>query len=522
MKKPFWLLLALAPALLRAGEPSPADARKMQLERGRQIYVETTSPSGGEIVALMGTGEAEVEVDGLAVPCSGCHGRDGRGRPEGGVTPTDITWDYLSKPYGNLHYTGRKIPPYDEKGLERAIAEAVDPAGYSFHVAMPRYRMSRQDRDDLLAYMKTLGRASDPGVADASVRIGVVLPPAGPLGPMGEALRAVLAARFDHLNQAGGIYGRRIEPVFLAAAGTPAERQAQVAAFLRKEEVFAGVAPFFAGADGELAAVFQEQRVPVIGPFTLHPREGDLVNRYVFYLLPGLEAQGQALARFVRGEAKNPDITAIVAPEGESLDAAVQAITKACEGWPSPAVLRYGREAFRPLDAARELAAEKAEAVFFLGSAPEAVALLRAAGPLGWRPRLLVTAAGADPSLFAVPKDFAGRIFIAVPDEPDPKAAELYQELAASRPLRREHLSAQLTALGAAEVLIEGLRRTGRGLDRETLIEKLEGFRHVPTGTTPPVTYGPSRRLGARGAYVLALDLEGRRTAPAAGWVDVE
>lgn len=489
------LALCLAPALLSAGEPPRFDEGR--LERGRQIYVDTTSPSGGEIVAILGTGESEVEVDGLAMPCSGCHGRDGRGRPEGGVTPTDITWDYLSKPYGNVHYTGRRIPSYDEKGLERAIADAVDPSGFSFHVAMPRYRMSRQDMDDLLAYMKVLGRPDAPGVTGAAVRIAVVLPPAGSLETMGKAIRTVLATRFDHLNGQGGIYGRRIEPVFVEASGTPAERRDQVAAFLEREPVFAAVAPFFAGADAELAAVFQERRVPVLGPFTLHPREDDLVNRYVFHLQPGMEAQGRALARFVR-ETSPSEKAAILAPEGEALDEVVAALAG-----DSIAVLRYGRGAFRPLDAARELSARQAGAVFFLGSGPEAVALMRAAGPLKWQPRLLVTAAAADPTLFAAPKDFAGRVFVGLPALP-------------------EHLSAERSALGAAEVLLEGLRRAGRDLDRESFIEKLEGFRHVPTGYTPPVTYGPSRRLGARGAYVLALDLEGRKLAPAAGWVDVE
>lgn len=480
---------ALLLALLLAGDPP-------SVERGRQIYVDGTSPSGGEIVAVLGTGEAEVEVEGMAVPCSGCHGRDGRGRPEGGVTPTDITWDYLSKPYGNVHYTGRKIPSYDEKGLERAIAGAVDPSGFSFHVAMPRYRMSRQDMDDLLAYMKVLGRPDAPGVTATAVKIGVVLPPAGPLKPMGEAVRSALAARFDHLNGEGGIYGRRIEPVFFETS-LETDRRDQVAGFLEREPVFAAVAPFFAGADAELAAVFQERRVPVLGPFTLHPREDDLVNRYIFHLLPGMEEQGRALARFVRETAPS-DRTAIVAPEGVEVRTIVRAWGKE-----EPVILRYGREAFRPLDAARELSAKQAGAVLFLGSGPEAVALMRAAESLGWKPRLLITAAGADPTLYAAPKGFAGRVFVGLPALPG-------------------QLSAEVSALGAAEVLLEGLRRAGRDLDRESFIEKLEGFRHVPTGYTPPVTYGPSRRLGARGAYILALDLEGRKLAPAAGWVEVE
>ena len=34
--------------------------------------------------------------------CANCHGFDGQGKPEGGITPSNLTWEVLSKPYG-LH-----------------------------------------------------------------------------------------------------------------------------------------------------------------------------------------------------------------------------------------------------------------------------------------------------------------------------------------------------------------------------------------------------------------------------------
>lgn len=514
------LLLTLAvPAFLwGAVELTP------QERRGRQIYLEGTSPSGGEITAVMGEG---VEVPAASVPCSSCHGRDGRGRPEGGVSPTDLTWDNLTKPYGLTHASGRKHPAYDERLLKRAVAMGLDPAGNALHVAMPRFRMSQQDMADLTAYMKKLGHEGEPGVSETEVRIGVVLPPAGPLGPMGNAIRAALAARFDSINKDGGIYGRRIEPRFVEAPGAPEQRRAWVADFLQREQVFASVASFLAGADAELAGLFQEKEVPLIGPFTLHPRETTPTQRYVFYLMPGVESQGRALVRFARelpfGGAPRP---AVLAPEDKDLDAAVEAVGEACAGWAAPTILRHGRQPSALADLARRLAGEKADPVFFLGSGPEAVAFLRAAEPLGWRPRLLLTAAAGDASLFSVPAAFDGRIFLALPElpgaPPPPEAAARYQQLAAGHSLPREHLSAQLTALAAAEVLLDGLRRAGRDLTRDRLIQQLEGVRQLRTGYAPPVTYGPTRRLGARGAYVVKLDLKGRSFAPETDWIDVE
>lgn len=457
-------------------------------ERGRQVYMETTSPSGGEIVAVLGEG---TEIPGSAVPCSGCHGRDGRGRPEGGVAPTDVTWKNLTRPYGLVRATGQRVPPYDEASLAKSIAEAVDPAGVSFHVAMPRYRMSREDMDDLIAFLKGLGEVPDPGVGESEVRIALPPPPPGPLTGMGDAVRAAVAARFAEVNREGGVFGRRLELV-------PMETEA-----------FAAVAPF-------AAEPFGKAEMPAIGPLTQHPREDVAVNRHVFYLFPGIAEQAGALARHA-GSAPHP---VLLAPEDEKLEPAIEAVKRA---WSGHAVVRYRRGGFDPAGLARDLAAREADPLLFLGSGPEAVALLRAAG--GWRPRLLVTALAADGSLFEAPQAFDGKILLALPAPAGGATAEgeaRYRALALAHGLPAEHRSAQLAGLAAAEVLLEGLMRCGRDLTRDGLIEKLEGLRQLDTGYAPPLTFGPSRRLGAHGAYLMRVDLAGSKLVPEGGWVEAE
>lgn len=517
-------ILLLAPALLAAGaSPSPAE-KKAQIERGKRIYMEGVSPSGGEITALMS--EASVEVPASAVPCVGCHGRDGKGKPEGGVSPSDLTWTALTKPYGVTHASGRKHPAYDEKTLKRAIAMGIDPGGNQLHVAMPRFRMNQADMADLVAYMKLLGTEKDPGVSETELRIGVLLPPAGPLAPMAQAIRAAVSARFDQVNKNGGIYGRRLEPRFFEASGPPEQRKSWTADFLTREGIFAGVASFLAGADSELAGLFAEKEIPLVGPFTLHPRESVPFNRYVFYLLPGVEAQAQALARFVeKSPGAGPPRPAIVVPQDAALDEAVKALRKvaAAAKWPEPLLARSGRAGFTPDDVAR-LAREKADPVFFLGSGVDARVFLQAADRLGWRPRVLVTATAADAPLFEAPAAFDGRVFAALPTAPSPsaKGAAAYRELDTAAQLPDAHLSAQLSALASADILIEALRRAGRDVSRDKLITQLEALRQLDTGFAPPVTYGPSRRLGARGAYVVKLDLAKKSFEPAGGWVAVE
>jgi ABC-type branched-subunit amino acid transport system substrate-binding protein len=478
------LLVSAVPALLAAAPLT------VEQQRGRQIYLEGTSPSGGEITAVMG--EEGVEVPASAVPCAGCHGRDGRGRPEGGVVPSDLTWDTLTRPYGVTHPSGRRHPPYDERLFKRAVTMGLDPAGNKLHVAMPRFRLSLQDMADLTAYIKRLGTGSDPGLSDTAVRIGLVLPPPGPMAPMGKAVQAALAARLAEWNEKGGIYGRKIELVPFEPPSETDARRTAVAGFLAKGDTFANLGAFLLGDDTALAELFGKAEAPLIGPFTVHPRETFPLARQVFYLLPGIEAQGRALVRSLRtvsGDA--PAHPVIVTPDDAGLSDEAAAET-----------VLYPRGSFDPAALARRLSAAGADPVIFLGSGAEALALLRAADSIGWHPRFAATAAAGDGSLFQAPQAFAGRLWLALPSTP-------------------EHLSAQHTALAAAEILGEALKRAGRDLTRDKLVEQLETLRTFQTGYAPPITYSPTRRLGARGAYVLKLDLAGQKLG-AGEWVEGE
>jgi hypothetical protein len=66
----------------------------------------------------------------------------------------------------------------------------------------------------------------------------------------------------------------------------------------------------------------------------------------------------------------------------------------------------------------------------------------------------------------------------------------------------------------AAALAAEGLRRAGRHLTRQRLVTALEGVGRLETGLTPPIGFGPGRRVGAAGAHVVAVDLTARGLRP--------
>lgn len=505
-------VVALSLAAAAVAELTPSE------ERGKTLYFEGVSPAGREATAILG--EAGAEVPASLMPCSNCHGRDGRGRPEGGVYPSNVTWPAMTKPYGVEHPGGRRHPPYDERLLARAIADGVDPAGNPLHVAMPRYRLADEDMADLVAYIKRLGEDLDPGLTGEAIGLATLLPREGPTASLGAAMEAVLRAYFDDVNQRGGIYHRRLELRVEPASPEPAERAAALRRLLAGGQVFALVGVFLPGAEAEVVAVVEELGVPLVGPFTLQPQvDGSAPAPHVFYLLPGMSDLARSLVTFAAAEADGePPRAAVVAGDGPGLAAAGRAVAEkvAALGWPAAVTVAAAGPDLATVTAA--------DTVFLLASGDAQAGFFRSAAELGWYPRVLLPGALLERGVFAAPPGFAGRIFAAFPTLPsnqDPRAVEEYRRLAERYQLPERHLTAQIAALASARVLVEGLKGAGRDASRGRLVEVLEGLAEYDTGLTPPVTYGPNRRVGVRGAYVLAVDLERQTLVPASGWIEL-
>jgi ABC-type branched-subunit amino acid transport system substrate-binding protein len=507
-----------------AGAPLQ-DTLTPQERRGKQIYVQGTSSSGREILAYLG--DASLEVPGSAMACANCHALNGQGKPEGSVIPSNLTWEALTKPYGVTHPDGRTHPPYTERALELAITRGLDPAGNKLLNIMPRYQMAREDMADLIAYLRRLGKDSDPGVTEGSIVIGTIVPSRGDLAGVGEAIKAVMSAYFEEVNSRGGIYNRKIELKFTGTADTPATTSINIKRFIQDEHIFAMTSAFTAGADRELTTLMNELEVPLIGPLTLYPQVDHPLNRQVFYLLSGMDGQTRALVKFA--SQRLPDQKAgvlIVYPEGGPPDGVLETIKGQCQksGCGALQIFSYQSTRFDVTAFARKLSQTRANSVFFLGTGEDALALIKEADKLRWSPFLYLPGAVAGNQILDAPLSFNQKIFFSFPVSPADQTAEgigEFRALAAKYRLPTHHLATQLSVYSAAKLLVEGLKRAGKDISREKLIEALEGLNEYATGLTPAVTYGPNRRIGAMGAYIVTIDLEKKQIMPASLWVDI-
>ena len=115
-----------------------------------------------------------------------------------------------------------------------------------------------------------------------------MLPITGPLAEIGAVAKTVIAGYFDDINDAGGIYNRRLE-LHVIDAPDASSIGAKAKRLIEEEQVFCLAGAFTAGADDGAFALMKSAETPLIGPFTLFPQVGLPPNRQVFYLFSGLK-----------------------------------------------------------------------------------------------------------------------------------------------------------------------------------------------------------------------------------------
>ena len=486
---------------------------------GKKIFTEGISPSGKPIEAILGEGSTRVPAN--LMLCANCHGFDGKGRPEGGITPSIITWPALTSALRSKDALGHRRPAYTLASLRRAITRGVDPLGKNLGVTMPRYGLSSRDFNNLVEYLKVLGREYEPGLTSTSIRLGTIVPASGPLAAVGERSVALMKAYFDEVNHQGGIYGRRLELFVMHASGTSAEVERQAEEFVRKNNIFA-ISGILAPSDETgLTDAMERLGVPTIGAFASNSESDSSSRLKTFYLLSGLSQEARVLVKFAGEHTKDSAVKiAVVFPE--SMVGLASLVTEQCHALSMENVTSLKYSEFDGANLASSLSRQNITTVFFLGRGSELAGLLGVASNLHWTPTVFQPGPLAGEDVLKIGAPFADHVFLSFPTLPSDLEAEAvreYKRMAVKYNLDLAQPARSLAVLASAKVLTEGLRQSGQQLGRERFVVALSSMYGFKTGLTPPISYSPTRRIGALGAYVVKLDLKNKTFAPVDSWI---
>ncbi|WP_437807327.1 cytochrome c/ABC transporter substrate-binding protein [Sorangium sp. So ce1078] len=510
-----------ASALGDAPAPAPDDAASCAelgpaALRGRRIFHHGALASGEPIEGRLGASGAALH--GKAAACAGCHGRSGGGTSEGGVAAPPLTPE-------QLFAADRAGGAYTAETLATAVRDGRTPAARELQLVMPRYRLDRAHLDDLIAYLRCVGRDADPGVSPEALRLGAALPLTGRFAAAGAAARDVLAAALADVNAQGGVFRRRLELV-VADSGDALDGAAATARLL-DQRVFALVGSVWSG-DGGAAARLAADEVPLVGPLGSGLPASDPGDGVVFHLQPGLDTLARVAVAHLAGAPapSGAEALLVVHPAGPRGDAFLRGARSEAQRRDLPAPVSFSFEPgrFDAAAAADAAARLRPRAVLLAGEGDELSRWLAASRPAATRPALYVPASllRRDPGSLRLAA--AARLLLVHPGPAD--EAERLDLLSLSSFLERHripprHTAFQASAYAAARVLVEGLKRAGAHLTRPGLIAALEELRAFDPGPGPPITFGRNRRVGAYGASLTGVDPASNDVTPVSAWVEV-
>lgn len=124
---------------------------------GEKIYYEGIGSDGSPISFTRGPHWLGRMGEKGCVACHGVGGKGGFPLMMTSTMATDITYDSLisGKHHRQVEGDEEEIP-YSDETIKKAIAQGLDPSGKKFSRIMPRWKMTEEDLNELLAYLKEL------------------------------------------------------------------------------------------------------------------------------------------------------------------------------------------------------------------------------------------------------------------------------------------------------------------------------------------------------------------------------
>ena len=156
-----------------------------------------------------------------------------------------------------------------------------------------------------------------PGVTDDRILVGMTNDLTGPLAFIGQQSSAGARLYLQHINEQGGVHGRRIELLVEDDGYQPARTVAAFRKLLDRDRVFCFVGNMGSSTTMATLPLVERERVPVVMPLNYNSRMSTPHKRYIFALDPNYPIQSWIMVKYIaevekkQGEAESPRLAVI-------------------------------------------------------------------------------------------------------------------------------------------------------------------------------------------------------------------
>lgn len=361
----------------------------------------------------------------------------------------------------------------------------------------------------VLAPWSPLARAQ--GVADNRIVLGQSAPFTGPSAQLGLQFHLGAQLYLEQVNAQGGVNGRHIEIQRLDDGYEPERCVANTKALIA-DGVFALFG--YVGTDTSLAAL--PLAVAAKTPF-FAPSSGALAlrepfSRYAIHVRASTADETSSIVRQVTAVGiKRIAVLYQNDAYGKSGLEGVQRALKA-QGLEPVALGTVERNSSEVAAALKNILAARPEAIVQIGAYKACATFIRLARQQGFGGNFYNTSLVGTQALLeelgAVAKGVAVSQVVPFPyASATPLSAEYLALLKDKRGVAPNHSG--MEGFVAAKVLVEGLKRAGRGVTRESFIDAIDGMKNLNLGGFP-LDFGPQKHTGSRFVELTLLTEDGR------------
>lgn len=367
-------------------------------------------------------------------------------------------------------------------------------------------------------------RAQVNGVTDAEVLFGMSAAFSGPAKELGRQMKVGIDVAFAAANEAGGVHGRKLAVVAMDDGYEPARTQTAMVELVEKRKVF-GIVGNVGTPTAVVAVPYAvDKGVLFFGAFTgAGLLRNDPPDRYVFNYRASYAEETAAMVRYlIEVRRIKPSQIAVFAQEDAYGDAGFNGVAHMMRKYKrDPAqVIRVGykRNTTDVSDAVKVIKqnASRIRAVIMVPTYKAAARFVQKLRDE--RLDLLFSAVSfvgsnelAEELMQLGPRYAEGVIVTQVVPLPTSKASAIlkYQQLLSRFAPSEKPGFVSLEGYVAASVLVEALRRAGKGLSTDTLIDAIEGIKGWDMGIGVPITFGPSEHQGSHKVWGTVIDAQG-------------
>jgi ABC-type branched-subunit amino acid transport system substrate-binding protein len=362
------------------------------------------------------------------------------------------------------------------------------------------------------------------GVSETEVVFGMSSAFSGANKELGREMRKGFELAFAVANEAGGVHGRKLRLVALDDGYEPARTLQVMQDLVENRKVFAIVGNLGASTAAVSLPYVLEKKVVFFGALTgsplLRKRPPD---RYVFNYRPSYAEETEAAVRYlVEVRRIAPSQIAVFYQDDEFGHAGLAGVEEQLrkEGFDPAQMVRmtYRRNSADISGAIETVKKEAARlrAVVMVATYQAAIQFIEQTRDLGVAPAFTnvstVDSNALAEGLIGAGKTYSADVVVTqIVPHPNAKSTAALECQSAME----KHAGGEAPGFVAFEgfisgkILVEGLRRAGRGLNTESLIASLEGIRDLDLGLGAAVAFGPEDHQGSHKVWGTLLQPDG-------------